>query len=135
MSQPSPLGPFKAAGTITTGYALERTSSGGVEKLQLASGDFTEAGGKLVVGIASESRTGTTDLRPVAVYGYGVDCPDAVAAAAWARTVKWLTADSGGKLNSAASGDIVIAVNVYGAAPGGANEVVRVLTCSPFVLP
>ena len=135
MSQLSPLGPFQAAGTITVGCALERVSSGGVEKVQLLSADLTEAGGKCFVGIAKEARTGTTDLRPVAMYAYGEEVPDAVAAAAWARTVKWLTGDSGGKLNSAASGDIVIATNPYGAAPGGANEVVRVLACAPFVLP
>lgn len=131
----SPLGPFQAAGTITVGYALERVSSGGVEKVQLLSADLTEAGGKLYVGIAKESRTGTSDLRPVAMYAYGEEVPDAVAAAAWARTIKELTADSGGKLNSAASGDWVIAHNVFGAAPGGADEVVRVLACSPYIKP
>jgi len=135
MSLLSPLGSFPAAGTITVGFALERVSSGGVEKVQLLSADLTEAGGKCFVGIAKEARTGTTDLRPVSMYAYNEEVPDAVAAAAWARTVKELTADSGGKLNSAASGDVVIAHNVYGAAPGGANEVVRVLAVAPYVKP
>lgn len=131
----SKINPFKAAGTITVGLALERVLSGGEEKVQLLSADLTLAGGKLFVGIAKESRTGTSDTRAVAIYGYGEECPDAVASAAWARTVQFLSADNGGKLNAAVSGDVVIATNTYGAAPSGADEVVRVLTCAPFVLP
>lgn len=124
---------FPAAGAITAGLYLERVSSGGVEKVQTLSANLTEAGGKLPVGFAAETRTGTSDLTPVAIAANG-EYVEAVSNAAWARTVKWLTAKSGGKLAAAASGDIVVALNQYGEAPGAADVTVRVLAVDPWIM-
>lgn len=132
---PSTIGPFQAASNITEGLYLERVSSGGVEKAQLLSADLTEAGGELPLGFANETRTGTTDLRPVAFWPRGARVTNAVSNASWARTVKHLTAKAGGKLAAAASGDIVVALNTYGEAPGAADVVVHVEECAPWIKP
>lgn len=131
---PSHLGPFRAAGTITSGLYLERVSSGGLEKVQILSADLTEAGNELPVGFANEDRTGTTDVRPVAIAPRGEPVL-AISNAGWARTVKWLTAKAGGKLAASASGDIIVALNTFGEAPGAGDVVVRVEECSPWVRP
>lgn len=131
---PSHLGPFRAAGTITSGLYLERVSSGGLEKVQILSADLTYAGGKCPVGFANEDRTGTTDVRPVAIAPRGEPVL-AISNASWARTVRYLTAKSGGKLAAAASGDVVVALNTFGEAPGAGDVTVRVEECSPWTMP
>lgn len=118
------------AAAITKGRLCERVTSGGVEKVQHYNAANTIANAQRFAGVAAETHDGT-GTRYVSLYGIGQVAP-VTSGGVIGVADYFLTSDNAGKIVAAASGDIVVALNVFGNTTGGADETINIYICPPF---